>query len=185
MTNHNITPGSDDAISRLLDQAGIADAGAAARGTYPLGSTLEDRVFNSTRMIVSAQSPVIARIGPRSRFASGLRLAAAVAIVGLLGVGYSVATRSSTAPSTTTLAAANTSEEVEIVLAAVSLLDEPLASSIDDLAADAKKLHELVTSDRTLGVESNEEATQSLNSQSASPNAARSGIGAVSTSLGV
>lgn len=184
MGNHNTTPGSDDAMARLLDQVGRADAGAAARGTDPLGATLEDRVFNSTRMIVSAQSPVIGRIGPRTRFVTALRLAAAVAIVGVLGIGYGIATKSSTSVSTPTIAAANTSEELEIVLAAVSLLDEPLATGIDDLAADAKKLHELVTSDRTLGVESGDDATQSSSGQSASPATSRSGIGAASISLG-
>lgn len=179
MSNHNntpnITPGSDDAMARLLDQVGRADAGAAARGNDPLGASLEDRVFNSTHMIVSAQSPVIARIGPRSRMASGLRLAAAVAIVGLLGIGYAVASRNSTPASSPTLAAANTSDDVEIVLAAVSLLDEPLSSSIDDLAADAKKLHELVTSDRTLGVESADETSQSSNGPS-TPSATSLGV---------
>lgn len=187
MSNHNttpnITPGSDDAMARLLDQVGRADAGAAARGTDPLGGTLEDRVFNSTRMIVSAQSPVIARIGPRTRFASGLRIAAAVAIVGVLGVGYSIATRNSTP--TTTLAAANASDDVDVVLAAVSLLDEPLAAGIEDLAADAIKLHELVTSDRTLGVESGDEPTQSSSGSNGASATSRSGIGAASITLGV
>jgi hypothetical protein len=61
------------------------------------------------------------------------------------------------------------------VLAAVSLLDEPLASSIDDLAADAMKLHELVTSDRTLGVESDDETSQSSRGPS-SPSAISRGV---------
>lgn len=186
MSNHNTTPGSDDAMARLLDQVGHADAGAAVRGTDPLGGTLEDRVFNSTRMIISAQSPVIARIGPRTRFASGLRLAAAIAIVGLLGVGYGIATRNSTpSTTTTTLAAVNASEDVEVVLAAVSLLDEPLAAGIDDLAADAKKLHELVTSDRTLGVETGDEPSQSSSGTNGTSGTGRSGIGAASITLGV
>jgi hypothetical protein len=186
MSNHNTTPGSDDAMARLLDQVGRADAGASHRGTDPLGGTLEDRVFNSTRMIVSAQSPVIARIGPRTRFASALRIAAAVAIVGVLGVGYGIATRNSTPTSTnTTLAASNASEEVELVLAAVSLLDEPLATSIDDLAADAIKLHELVTSDRTLGVEAGDETSQSSSGATGTSATSHSGIGAASTTLGV
>ncbi|MBY0114019.1 MAG: hypothetical protein K2Y21_14475 [Phycisphaerales bacterium] len=186
MSNHNITPGSDDAMARLLDQVGRADAGTAARGTDPLGITLEDRVFNSTRMIVSAQSPVIARIGPRTRFASGLRIAAAVAIVGLLGLGYGIASRSSTPTiTTTTLAAANASDDVEVVLAAVSLLDEPLAAGIDDLAADAIKLHELVTSDRTLGVDTGDEPSQSSSGSNGASATSRSGIGAASITLGV
>ena len=185
MSNHNTTPGSDDAMARLLDQVGRADAGAAHRGIDPLGSTLEDRVFNSTRMIVSAQSPVIARIGPRTRFATALRLAAAIAIVGLLGVGYTIATRSSIkpAPRTTTLAAANTSEEVELVLAAVSLLDEPLATGIDDLAADTMKLHELVASDRTLVADPAGDSSQSSTGHSGNLTVERSGAGPTATIL--
>jgi hypothetical protein len=186
MSNHNTTPGSDDAMARLLDHVGRADAGAAHRGADPLGATIEDRVFNSTRMIVSAQSPVIARIGPRTRLASAWRIAAAVTIVGLLGVGYGIATRNTTPTTTsTTLAATNASEEVELVLAAVSLLDEPLASSIDDLAADAIKLHELVTSDRTLGVETGDETSQSSSGSTGTSATSRSGIGAATTTLGV
>lgn len=163
-TNHH-TPGSDDSMTRLLDQVGRADAGMAeSRGSDPMGATLEDRVFASTRRIVSAQTPVIARIGPRVRVASALRLAAAVALVGMLGIGYAIATRSGGSASPTTnpapiVAKADAGADVEIMLAAVSLLDEPLAGGLDDLAADARRLHELVTSDRVFGVEQPEEPT--------------------------
>ena len=191
MNNYNSsqgsTPGSDDAMARLLDQVGRADAGSAARGTAPLGATLEDRVFNSTRMIVSAQSPVVGRIGPRSRFGSAFRIAAAVAIVGTLGVGYGIATRSSIPTATTppTLASTDTTDDVNLVLAAVSLLDEPLAAGLDDITADAIKLHELVTSDRTLGVESSDDTSQSSSVDPAATAPGRSGVGATKTTRGV
>ncbi|MBN8598113.1 MAG: hypothetical protein J0L78_10615 [Planctomycetes bacterium] len=147
----------------MLHRAARADAGAArVLPGNPAGATLEDRVFSATKGVLNNTSPVIARIGPESvgRFGTAWKIAAAIAVIAGLG-GAIVSLRPATAP--TTIASSDPNKaaaEVELVLAAVSLLDEPLSGNFDQLAEDAARLHELVTTDRSYSAEPSEEKSK-------------------------
>lgn len=148
-------------LEALLDRSAAVDARAALElPGSSRGRSLEDRIHASTRDVLSETSPVIATIGKSESRARVWRIAAALGVVASIGILYS-ATRSQTAAKPEGPVAqltTRTSSDVEYVLAAVSLLDEPLGSGIDDLMADATRLHELVTSDREFGTsQTNEE----------------------------
>lgn len=148
-----------DAIAR---RAARLDASSARElPGNPSGVTLEDRIFGATRDVLNSSLPVVARIGPETRpnHAGAWRIAAAIAVVAGLG-GLYVSMRPA-APTQMTLADGNkAAADMELVLAAVSLLDEPLSGNFDQLAEDAARLHELVTTDRTLSTEMAEEKTK-------------------------
>jgi len=149
-----------DAIAR---RAARLDASSARElPGNPAGVTLEDRIFGATRDVLNSSFPVVARIGPgvRPTHWGVWRMAAAFAIVAGLG-GLYVSLRP--AAPTTPIARADGSKaaaDMELVLAAVSLLDEPLSGNFDQLAEDAARLHELVTTDRTFSTEIAEEKTR-------------------------
>jgi len=149
-----------DAIAR---RAARLDASSARElPGNPAGVTLEDRIFAATKDVLNSSSPVVARIGPGSIRSNAMvwRLAAAIAIVAGLGAAF-VSLRPVT--STTQIASTDgnkTAADMELVLAAVSLLDEPLSGNFDQLAEDAARLHELVTTDRTFSTETAEEKTK-------------------------
>lgn len=141
-------------LEALLDRSAALDARAALDlPGSARGRSLEDRIHASTRDVLSETSPVIATIGKSESRARVWRIAAAIGVVASIGILYS-ATRPQTVvkpDGTGVQLTTRTSSDVEYVLAAVSLLDEPLGSGIDDLMADATRLHELVTSDREIG----------------------------------
>jgi len=148
-----------DAIAR---RAARLDASSArVLSGNPAGATLEDRIFASTKDVLNSSSPVVARIGPDTARSNGTlwKMAAAVAVVAGLGAAF-VSLRP--APPATTIASADnrTAADVELVLAAVSLLDEPLSGNFDELAEDAARLHELVTTDRTFSTETSDEKSK-------------------------
>ncbi len=140
-------------VERLVREAARADANAArVDADRSRQRTLEDRVFASTHLVLSPQTEVIARIGPSRPMPMAWKIAAAVGLLATLSVVYT-ATRPAATTGVTGSVAANGSADVEYVLAAVSLLDEPLNGGLEDLAEDAARLHELVASDRTFGTE--------------------------------
>lgn len=149
-----------DAIAR---RAARLDASSARElPGNPAGVTLEDRIFGATRDVLNSSLPVVARIGPgsRSTHSSVWRMAAAIAIVAGLG-GLYVSLRPATPAITIAATDGNkAAADMELVLAAVSLLDEPLSGNFDQLAEDAARLHELVTTDRTFSSETAEEKTK-------------------------
>lgn len=164
MKNHDerIDSAMHETDAMLLRAARMDAAAARELPGNPAGVTLEDRVFGATRGVLSSTSPVVARIGPGtgSRIHTLRQIAAAVAVVAGLG-GAVVALRPSTKPTTIASGAPNkAAAEVELVLAAVSLLDEPLSGNFDQLAEDAARLHELVTTDRSYSAEPTEEKTK-------------------------
>lgn len=148
-----------DAIAR---RAARLDASSARElPGNPAGTTLEDRVFAATKDVLNSSSPVVARIGPGTGRSSGMfwKLAAAVAVVAGLGAVL-VSLRPATQPAVIAQADNRTATDMELVLAAVSLLDEPLSGNFDQLAEDAARLHELVTTDRTFSTETSEEKSK-------------------------
>ena len=148
-----------DAISR---RAARLDASSArVLPGNPAGATLEDRIFAATKDVLNSSSPVLARIGPGISRSNGMlwKMAAAVAVVA--GLGAAVVLLRPAAPQTTIASGDNrTAADVELVLAAVSLLDEPLSGNFDQLAEDAARLHELVTTDRTFSTETSEDKSK-------------------------
>jgi hypothetical protein len=151
-----------DAIAR---RAARLDASSARElPGNPAGTTLEDRIFAATKDVLNSSSPVVARIGPGVVGSTGTlwKIAAAIAVVAGLGVAF-VSLRP-VAPKPEIAAADNkTAADMELVLAAVSLLDEPLSGNFDQLAEDAARLHELVTTDRTFSSEiSDDKAKQGV-----------------------
>lgn len=145
------------ALVRELEADAFAQQPAVVRGR-----SLEDRIFASTQHIVERRADVVMTIGRTSRWRVWTSMAAAAA----LGLGTLLMLRPATVTDTGTLAGGSgelTSGEVELVLAAVTLLDEPLAG-VEDLAADARRLHELVASPASgMGTE---ESPDSMESQS-------------------
>lgn len=139
-------------VEALVRETARADAGAARVDSRPNQRTLEDRIFDSTRQVLAPQTEVIARIGPSRPIPLAWKLAAAVGLLATLGVVYT-ATRPVSSAGIARPVLASGSADVEYVLAAVSLLDEPLNGGLDDLAEDAARLHELVASDRNFGTE--------------------------------
>ncbi|MGH7245141.1 MAG: hypothetical protein ACREJD_17130 [Phycisphaerales bacterium] len=125
------------------------------------GVTLEDRIFIATKDVLNSSSPVVARIGRGSQqnYAKVWKLAAAVAIVAGLSAAMITLRPATTVPTIASADGHRAAADVELVLAAVSLLDEPLSGNFDQLAEDAARLHELVTTDRTFPTETTEEKT--------------------------
>lgn len=147
-----------DAIAR---RAAKLDAQSAreALGSRS-GVTLEDRIFASTKDVLRNESPVVGRIEPVVRRVSPMawKIAAAVALVA--GVSAVVFSLRSTQPAAPIIATTNTGKgapDMDLVLAAVSLLDEPLNGNFDQLAADAARLHELVTTEQPFATETADE----------------------------
>ncbi|MBX3389751.1 MAG: hypothetical protein KF691_09895 [Phycisphaeraceae bacterium] len=123
-----------------------------------IGATLEDRIFASTKDVLRNDSPVVGRIEPVARHVSPMvwKLAAAIALV----AGVSVVVISLRPMPAQVIASTDTGKgapDMEMVLAAVSLLDEPLNGNFDQLAADAARLHELVTTQQPFAAENAEE----------------------------
>ncbi|MBS0191618.1 MAG: hypothetical protein JSR52_10730 [Planctomycetes bacterium] len=148
--------GENREMSELLARMARGDADSARETDSASGRTLEDRVFASTVSMVG-RPEVVATIGASRSLVRVWRVAAVIGLVALGGVFYNIAiSRSSSpaSPTTPTKSVAKASaEDVEFVLAAVSLLDEPLGGSLDDAISDATKLRDTVGSDRTFSSE--------------------------------
>lgn len=153
---HEIEPGLRE-IDEIAQKAARLDAATAPeRADRASGVTLEDRIFSGTKDVLHGTSPVVARIGPGGITRSGTfwKIAAAVALV--TGVGALVL--SGRPAATPTVIANNDSgdksaSDVELVLAVVSLLEEPLSGNFDQLVEDTARLHELVATDRSFSPE--------------------------------
>lgn len=147
-----------DALAR---RAARLDAESAAElPRRAAGVTLEDRIFAATKDVLKNSSPVVARIGPGWGGRNSLVWKIAAALVVVTGVGALVLTARPVASTQTIASTENgnkTASEVELVLAVVSLLDEPLSGNFDQLVEDTARLHELVATDRTFAPESSDE----------------------------
>lgn len=165
--NNHDTPGAIDPAlieteATLREAARLDGLSAVVSHGQPNGHTLEDRIFASTRDVLNRPN-VAGRIGAGSAWSRPLKIAAAIALfAGIPGVLWSVRNGTGTQPATVAKndSGVKSAADVELVLAAVSLLDEPLNGNFDQLAEDAARLHELVTSDRSYGTESEEKTVK-------------------------
>lgn len=146
-----------DAIAR---RAAKLDAQSAAESpSSRVGATLEDRVFAATRNILRDESPVVGRIEPVVRRVTPVawKLAAAIALVAGVSVAVISLRPMQSARDIASTDPGKSAPDMELVLAAVSLLDEPLNGNFDQLASDTARLHELVTTEQPFATETADE----------------------------